>query len=86
MNVIFDILRASGMKFNVPNCTFVVNDIPYIDYVITQYGIKPDPNKVQGIMDIGQSTTTAEVRALICMAQYYRYMFPRQYHIFVLLT
>ena len=36
--------------------------------------------KVQGIMDIGQPTTTPEARELISMVQYYRGMWSRRYH------
>ena len=49
-------------------------EIPYLGYVITRKGIKPDPNKVQGIMDLKQPDTTTEVWGLICMVQYYRDM------------
>ena len=53
MRIIFGRLRAAGLKVNAPKCSFGLNDIPYIGYVITREGIKPDPQKVQGIMDIG---------------------------------
>ena len=51
--VIFSRLRAAGLKVNAPKCSFGLNEIPYIGYVITREGIKPDPQKVQGIMDLG---------------------------------
>ena len=44
-------------------------------------GIKTDPKKLQGIMDLGRPYTTTELRALIGMVQYYRYMWYRQSHI-----
>ena len=37
-------------------------------------------------MDIGQTDTTTEARALIGMVHYYRDMWPRQYHILATLT
>ena len=61
-------------------------DIPYLGYVITWYGIKPDPKKVLGIMDLRLPNTTTEARALIVMFQYYRYMWPRRSGILVPLT
>ena len=49
-------------------------------------GIKPDPKKTQGIIDIGRPTTTIEARTLIGMFQYYRDMWPSQSHLLAPLT
>ena len=74
LRIIFGRLRAAGLKCNAPKCSFGLKDIPYLVYVITREGIKPDPEKVQGIMDLGRPATTTEARALIVMVQYFRYM------------
>ena len=58
LRIFFDGLRATGLKINAPKCSFGLKDIPYLGYVITREGIKPDPKKLQGIMDLGRSTTT----------------------------
>ena len=52
MRIISVRLRASVLIFNAPKCIFGLKDIPYLGYVITREGIKPDPKKVQGVMDI----------------------------------
>ena len=46
-------LRTVGLKFNAPKCSFELKEIIYLDYVITKEGIKPNPNKFQGIMYLG---------------------------------
>ena len=69
------------IKVNAPKCIFGLKYIPYLGYVITREGIKPDPKKVQGIMDIGQPVTTTEAQALIGMFQYYKYVWTRRSHI-----
>ena len=51
--VIFYRMCASGLQVNAPKCSFGLKYIPYLGCIITREGIKPDPNKVQGIMDIG---------------------------------
>ena len=55
--IIFGRLSAEGLKVNDTKCSFGLKDIPYLGYVITKKGIKPDPKKLQGIMDLGQTTT-----------------------------
>ena len=84
--IIFVRLRAAGLKVNAPKCSFGLKGIPYLGYVITREGIKPDPKKVQWIMDIGRPSTTTEARALIGMVQYYMDMWPRQSHVLTPLT
>ena len=51
--IIFGRLRSVGLKVNAPKCSFGLKDIPYLGYVITWEGIKPDQKKLQGIMDLG---------------------------------
>ena len=56
--MMFGRLRAAGLKVNAPKCSFWLNDIPYLGCVITREGIKPEPKKVQCIMDIWRPATT----------------------------
>ena len=63
-----------------------LKEIPYLGYVITREGIKPDPKKVQGIMDLGRTVTNTEAGALIGMVHYYRGMWPRRSHVLTPLT
>ena len=86
LRIILIRLRAAGLKVNAPNCSLGLKDILYLGYVITREDIKPDPNKVQVIIDIGQPFTTTETRALIGMVHYYKDMWPRRYHILAPLT
>ena len=51
--MIFGRLYATDLKVNAPKWGFGLKYISYLDYVITREFIKPDPKKVQGIMDIG---------------------------------
>ena len=69
---------ASGLKVNATKCSLGLNYIPYLGYLITQQGIKPDPEKVQGIRDLRIPTTTTQARVLIGIVHYYRYMCPRR--------
>ena len=84
--IIFGRLRAAGLKFNAPKCSFGLKEIPYLGYVISREGIKPNPKKVQGIMDLGRPATTTEARELIGTVQYYRDMWTRRSHVLSPLT
>ena len=86
MRIIFGRLCASGLKVNAPKCSFGLKYIPYLGYVITREGIKPEPKKLQGIMELRRPSTKTEARALIGMVQYYRDMWPRRSHVLAPLT
>ena len=67
--ILFGRLRAAGLKVNATKCSFGLKEITYLGYAITRKGIKPNPKKVKGVMNIGQPSTTTEARALIVMVQ-----------------
>ena len=80
LRIIFGRLRAAGLKVNAHKCSLGLKEIPYLGYIITREGIKPNPKKVQGIMYLKRPSPTTEVQALIGMVHYYRYMWPRRSH------
>ena len=47
----------------------MLNNITYLGYALTWDGIKPDMDKVQGIMYIGQYTTTTAAWYIIGILQ-----------------
>ena len=69
LSIIFSSLCFACLKVNAPKCSFGLNEVTYLCYVITRKGNKPDPRIFQGNMDLGQPPTTAESRALIGMVQ-----------------
>ena len=86
LRLCFNRIRRAGLKINAKKCSFGLKEIPYLGYVITREGIKPDPKKIQGIMDLARPKTTTECRKLIGMVQYYRDMWKRRSHVLAPLT
>ena len=62
--IIFGRMRATGLKVNAPKCSFGLKEFPLLGYVITWEGIKTNPKKLQGIMDIVGPSTRTEAREL----------------------
>ena len=85
LKVMFQRFCSAGLKVN-EKCSFGLKETPYLCYIITRKGIKPDPKKIQGIMDLKRPTTTTEVKSLLGMVQYYRDMWKHRYHILHPLT
>ena len=53
LKIISGRLHATGLEVNAPKCILGLKKITYLGCVITRGCIKPDPKKVQGIMDLG---------------------------------
>jgi hypothetical protein len=86
LRLCFRRIQAAGLKVNAKKCSFGLAEIPYLGYIITRKGIKPDPKKIQGILDLERPKTTTECRALLGLVQYYRDMWQRRSHILTPLT
>ena len=71
---IFNRFKQAGLKVNAPKCSFGLKEIPYLGYIITMDGLKPDPKKIQGIVDLKRPKTTKEMKSFIGMIQFYRDM------------
>ena len=46
LRIILRTLRAAGLKVNAHKCSFGLNEIPFLGYVITRKDIKSNPKKV----------------------------------------
>ena len=79
-------MARAGLRINADKSTFGINEVEYLGYVVTSEGIKPDPKKIQAIMDLGCPRTTTEVRKLLGIVQYYRDLWVRRSHILGPLT
>ena len=62
------------MKVNAPKYSFSLKERPYLGYVISIDGIKYDPKKVQGIIDLTKTKTAIDMKSLIDMIQFYKDM------------
>ena len=71
---IFCRFLKAGLKVNAAKCSFGLREIPYLGYIISVDSVKPDPKKIQGIMDLTKPQTAKEMKSFIGMIQFYRDM------------
>ena len=45
-------LAKAGLKCKIDKCLFCEPEIEYLGYIITKEGVKPQPKKVQAIIDM----------------------------------
>ena len=82
---IFRRFLKAGLKVNATKCSFGLREIPYLGYIISVDGVKPDPKKIQGNMDLANPQPAKEMKFFIDMVQFYRDMWKRRSHILSLL-
>jgi hypothetical protein len=49
LRVVFDCLRANGVKLNPKKCVFGVPRGMLLGYIVSQQGIEPNPEKVSAL-------------------------------------
>nr|GEZ05710.1 putative reverse transcriptase domain-containing protein [Tanacetum cinerariifolium] len=60
----FDRLRSINMKLNPKNCSFDVEEGPFLGYLITKHGIKSNSSKIKAIIDLKPPKMLKEIQSL----------------------
>ena len=67
---IFRRFKKAGLKSNASKYSFGLKEIPYLGYIISIDEIKPNPEKVQGIINLTKLKTAKDMKSLIDMIQF----------------
>jgi DNA-binding transcriptional MocR family regulator len=62
-------LQKRNLKVNTSKSSFAVGELEYLGYVITREGSKPNPKKIQAILNLERPKTKGDVRHLIGLVQ-----------------
>ena len=54
LQLIFEKIKAAGLKLNKEKCSFVRKTLPFLGHIISDKGITPDPSTIQKIQDFPQ--------------------------------
>jgi hypothetical protein len=71
-------LLNAGMQVNVAKCKWFQPCVAYLGFIITREGIKPQPEKIQGIHNMKRPATQKEVRHFVGMVNFYRDLYPKR--------
>ena len=73
---VFSRLRQAGLRLKPKKCYFGLKEIQLLGYIISQNGIRADPEKTQAIASLRPPTDVKGVRSFLGMAGYYRQCVP----------
>ena len=60
----FDTLRSYNMKLNLSKCAFGVTAGKFLGFMVSQKGIKANPNKIRAIVEMALPKNVREVQSL----------------------
>ena len=69
-------IESYGLKLKPKKCKIFRTEVEYLGRVVSQTGVKADPNKVKAIQDWPRPKTVKDVRSFLGFASYYREFQP----------
>jgi hypothetical protein len=74
--IILQRLREHQLYAKFSKCAFWLNEVPFLDHVISAEGIAVDPNKDQEVLDWNSMMSVTQIRSFLGLAGYYRRCIP----------
>ena len=69
---VFERPRQYNLQLQPPKCEFLRNEVNYLGHVTTENGVKPDPKKIECIVNYPVPTNTKEFKSILRLIRYYR--------------
>ena len=69
-------LGAIGLKLNKDKCKIGLTEIPYIGHLLSEQGVKPDPSKVDAILNMPCPTDKQDLQRFMGMIAYLSKFIP----------
>ncbi|XP_060598220.1 uncharacterized protein K02A2.6-like [Ruditapes philippinarum] len=68
--------HSKRVKFNPDKCIIGVNEVPFFGHLITSTGLKPDPSKIEAIMNLKIPENRQQLENVLGMANYLQKFSP----------
>lgn len=65
-------LASFNLKIQIDKCEFLKRETEFLGHLITQHGIKPNPDKIKKILDWKLPSNQHEIKRFLGLAGYYR--------------
>ena len=71
-NSVAEKLREANLTLEPEKCEFLKRGVCYLGHIISEYGIKPDPKKVEGVGKFPTPKHAKNIREFLGLSGYYR--------------
>ena len=72
MRKVLKALRQAGLKLKLEKCEFAKKQLKYLNFIMGEFGIKPDLKKVRAIVDQPASTNQTQIRSFLRMIGFFK--------------
>src|SRR6266545_1258226 len=72
MRKVLEALRQAGLKLKLEKCEFAKKQLKYLGFIVGEFGIKLDPEKVRVIVDQPALTNQTQIRSFLGMIRFFR--------------
>lgn len=69
---VFDRLKNANFKVKLEKCDFLKKELKYLGHLITENGVKPNPEKIDAIIRYPIPKSAKEIKAFLGLVGYYR--------------
>lgn len=69
-------LRQANLRLQPDKCEFLRREVTYLGHIISESGVKPDPQKIQAVKEFPQPTNAKGIKQFLGLAGYYRRFIP----------
>ncbi|KAL4149788.1 hypothetical protein QTP88_003652 [Uroleucon formosanum] len=76
LKAVFERLRTFNLKLQPSKCAFMRKEVNYLGHVITDQGVKPNPQKIKCVTEFPIPTNEKEVKSFLGLSGYYRRFVP----------
>jgi hypothetical protein len=66
-------LRQHKLYANLEKCSFGMNKVQYLGYIVDEHGVHVDPNNIQVIYDWPAPTTLTDLQRFLGLSNFYRW-------------
>ena len=60
-------LEEAGLTLNENKCEFSKSTVKFLGQIMDHFGVKPNPNKIDAIVNLRKSTCVSDIRRFLCM-------------------
>jgi hypothetical protein len=65
-------LEEANLKLQPDKCEFLRKEVTYLSHIITENGVKPDPNKIIAVENFPTPRNAKNIKQFLGLAGYYR--------------
>ncbi|CAH2090167.1 unnamed protein product [Euphydryas editha] len=76
LNSIFQRMRDFNLKLQPDKCEFLRREVCYLGHIITERGVKPNPEKVRAVTEYPIPKSARDIKSFLCLVSYYRRFIP----------